>query len=323
MKDFEFLNEYLDKEFYEALKNLENISGEITEIRIRRNKNVVVVQKGTSRMLYNKDKAVFVDDNRFDEIFLKMCDYSVYSNEENMKNGYITLKNGARIGVCSTAVYQSEVLVGIRSITSLNVRLPREVKGFADKAVKRIFAYGAKSVLIAGKPSSGKTTLLRDMIRILSDKMYKVCVIDSRNELAGKQCSDFTLDLGINTDVLTGFEKSQAIDIALRTMSPQFIACDEISQKSELLSIFSGFHSGVCFLASVHAESISKIFDRQVSRELIMSREFEKIIMLSDDFEYNIYDINEVLYENSRLCDDNNLLKRDRLFGGEYDFAAL
>ena len=85
MKDLEFLNEYLDKEFYEALKNLENISGEITEIRIRRNKNVVVVQKGTSRMLYSKDKAVFVDDNRFDEIFLKMCDYSVYSNEENLK----------------------------------------------------------------------------------------------------------------------------------------------------------------------------------------------------------------------------------------------
>lgn len=322
MKDLEFLDEYLDKGIFEALKKLEDANGEISEIRVRRNKCVVVVQKGTSRILYDRDKMLIVDDKQFDELFLKMCGYSVYSNEESLKNGYITLKNGSRIGVCSTGVYQSDELISVKNIISLNIRIPRQIKGFADKAVSNIFSNGVKSVLIAGKPSSGKTTLLRDLVRLLSDNMYKICVIDSRNELAGKQGCDFTLDLGVNTDVLTGFEKSQAIDIALRTMSPQLIACDEVSQKSELNSIFTGFHSGVAFIVSVHTESISTLFDRQASRELLLSGEFEKIIMLSNGFEYEIYDVNEVLNENCRLPDDNNLFKRNRYFCGKYNFAS-
>ena len=313
----------MDKDIFEALKILEDVSNEITEIRLRRNRNVVIVQRGTSRFLYAKDKAVFVDDRQFDEMFLKMCDYSLYSNEESLKNGYITLKNGARIGVCSTAVYNSDLLVSTKNITSLNVRLPREIKGFGEKAVNNIFTNGLKSVLIAGKPSSGKTTLLRDIARLLSDKMYKVCVIDSRNELAGKQGLDFTLDLGVDTDVLTGFEKSQAVDIALRTMSPQLIVCDEISKKSELRAICNGFSSGVYFLASVHADDISSIFRRTVSRELILSREFQKIIMLSDNFEYKIFDTDEVIYENTGLCDDNNMLKCFGNYKRKYNFEAV
>ena len=323
MNDFGFLRDYLDKDIFEALKTLEDVSDEITEIRLRRNRNVVIVQKGTSRFLYAKDKAVVVDDRQFDEMFLKMCDYSLYSNEESLKNGYITLKNGARIGICSTAVYNSDLLVSTKNITSLNVRLPREIKGFGEKAVNNIFTNGLKSVLIAGKPSSGKTTLLRDIARLLSDKMYKVCVIDSRNELAGKQGFDFTLDLGVDTDVLTGFEKSQAVDIALRTMSPQLIVCDEISKKSELRAICNGFSSGVYFLASVHADDISSIFRRTVSRELILSREFQKIIMLSDNFEYKIFDTDEVIYENSGLCDDNNMLKCVGNYKRKYNFEAV
>lgn len=323
MNDFGFLRDYLDKDIFDALKTLEDVSNEITEIRLRRNRNVVIVQRGTSRLLYAKDKAVFVDDRQFDEMFLKMCDYSLYSNEESLKNGYITLKNGARIGVCSTAVYNSDLLVSTKNITSLNVRLPREIKGFGEKAINSIFTNGLKSVLIAGKPSSGKTTLLRDIARLLSDKMYKVCVIDSRNELAGKQGVDFTLDLGVDTDVLTGFEKSQAVDIALRTMSPQLIVCDEISKKSELRAICNGFSSGVYFLASVHADDISSIFRRKVSRELILSREFQKIIMLSDNFEYKIFDTDEVIYENSGLCDDNNMLKCVGNYKRKYNFEAV
>ena len=324
MNKLEYIISFLNEETQIVFNIMDRvIKDKITEIRIRRDKPLTIVIRNTSYFIdhngdlydYIYSGCVNVDSSAFDELFYKLCDYSLYSSMENLKNGYIILSNGARIGIASTAVFNDGSIQSVKDITSLNIRIPREVEGCADSVLNFLYMNSFPSIIVTGPPNSGKTTLLRDLARQLSNgfgnHFRKVCVIDERNEIAGKCKESFSMNLGVNTDVLTGFSKAKGIEIATRTLSPEMIVCDEISTLSELESIKFGFSAGVSFALSVHASSKSDLVEKPIIKGLIETNEFEYIVLLdSRNYSAEIMEVSEIYDEILRNDNIDSVLNR-------------
>ena len=290
-----------------------DILNRISEIRFRRGGYIVIVIKNTSYFMdYNGDLYNYpsahcaeLDGESFDELFLSLCSYSLYNNMDSLKNGYITLENGARVGVASSAVYEDGALIAVKEVTSLNIRIPREVKGCSDTILNFLYVNAFPSIIVAGRPNSGKTTLLRDMTRRLSsgfnNRYAKLAVIDERNELCGKRNGSAVMDLGVNTDVLTAFSKARGIEIATRTLSPEMIVCDEVSTEEEVRSILYAFSSGISFALSVHISAREDLLRKPVMKTLLGTQEFSYIVLL-DNYTYQpeIIEASEVYREICR-----------------------
>lgn len=231
----------------------------------------------------------------------------MHSHYEDLLNGYITLPNGSRVGVCGTAVYDKEVVKGIDNINSVNIRIPRIVRGVSEPIFEKILSRNPSNIIIAGPPSSGKTTMLRDIAYQLSSgrlgKYHKLCVVDERKEIFPSK-SNIT-DLGPNTDVLLGFPKSKGISMAVRTMSPEYIICDEIGSSEEVKSILDGINCGVVFILSIHAKTIDELSRKDSFKALAEKGNFDKTVMLYGSENpckiKDIYSSVEVLNENSHV----------------------
>lgn len=209
------------------------------------------------------------------DIFVQSCAHSVFSHEHEIRKGYIQLSSGCRVGLCGTAVLEKGEVKSVRDITSLVFRIPRDVRGCGD----RLFLEGVdlrKGLLVAGEPSSGKTTLLRDLAASLSAGKFqpasRVAVLDERGEISGE------FDLGPCADVLLGYPKAHAFDVAIRMLSPQYIICDELSPE-DLETVRQSVFSGAVLIASVHAgrEDLRR---RPLCRELLKSGAFRTAVCL-------------------------------------------
>lgn len=186
--------------------------------------------------------------------------------------GYITAPGGHRIGLCGEAVVKDGIVTGIRSVTSLCVRVARDFPGIAARA-----AGLSGNLLILGPPGSGKTTLLRDLIRQISQR-ETVAVVDERGELFP---SGF--DTGGRTDILTGCGKAQGVEMVLRTMGPACIAVDEITAKEDCTALTEAGWCGVRLLATAHAASRTDLEKRSVYRPLWEARLFHTALILGSD----------------------------------------
>lgn len=287
----------------------------ITEIRFRRNKAVVVYLKNTpyfisiGGQLVNSysDNTIKIDDDSFDFITDRLCNHSYHTNMHTMIDGYITTKGGSRVGIGSTAVYKDKTISSVKEINSLNIRIAKEYKGCSRKILNQLYSSSTPSIIVAGAVLSGKTTFLRDFSKLISSGfagMYrKVSIVDERREIS----SGF--DVGVNTDVLVGFEKAKGIEIATRTLSPDIIVCDEIGNINELNAIKYGFSTGISFAVSIHLKNEKQLFTNHILKELIATDEFDYIVLLksfTDEFE--IIDLTEEKIENSRNGNDNPFL---------------
>ncbi len=212
------------------------------------------------------------------DTFVSMCNYSVYAKQNEINNGYITLKGGHRAGICGTAVVSDGKIINIKDITTINIRVAREIKNCSDNLYRQVDAL--KGVLICGAPCSGKTTILRDFARKLS-YTYKVSLIDERNELSSCFNGVFQNDVGM-CDVYDSYIKSDAITQSVRTMSSDIIVCDEVSTLSDVDAIVKGVNCGVAFVATMHATDLSALRKREFARRLISTGAFETIVFLSD-----------------------------------------
>ena len=204
-----------------------------------------------------------------------LCNRSVYLHENEIRQGFISLPNGCRAGVCG--VFNADgMLVSVRSI---NIRIARQIFDCA----RNLLPYTSGGLLIAGPPASGKTTMLRDLIRLLSsgygDCYYRVAVIDSRGEISGGGA----LDLGVNTDILYTPSKAIGTDIALRTMYPDFIAFDEIGTAAELNSVRNCFNAGVGIITTAHCRDVADIMRRDVTRAIVESGAVANVALLSQN----------------------------------------
>lgn len=186
--------------------------------------------------------------------------------------GYITAPGGHRIGMCGEAVCKADKMDGIRKLSSLCIRVARDFPGIA------VGIKSAESILILGAPGWGKTTLLRDLIRIRSDGGAHIGVVDERGELFPRG-----LSAGKCTDILTGCSKSEGMLMLLRTMGPDIIAVDEITEDADCASAINVTGCGVVLLATAHGSSLRDLQQRPVYRSLLENKVFQTAVILHGD----------------------------------------
>ncbi|MCI1964686.1 MAG: Flp pilus assembly complex ATPase component TadA [Oscillospiraceae bacterium] len=262
------------------------------EIRLRVNKPVCICcAEGTyflgpgGKLTCRPTSGLLVAQPRdMEESFRNLCSYSIYSHENEIRNGYITLSGGHRAGICGTAVLQSESVGSVRSISSINLRISREIQGAADELLNQLGKRLAGGLLLAGAPSSGKTTILRDIARQMSSglrgNLKKVAVVDERGEIAGTYMGIPQNDLGCCCDVLDGYPKAEGIILAVRTLSPEIIICDEIGSGREVAAVEQGLNTGVNLIASIHAGSAEELMRRKQALNLLQTGAFGTVAIL-------------------------------------------
>ncbi len=276
----------LPDKFRCILKRTENkIMNEVTEIRIRSGKPIcltlndrIVYPNKIGYSLIPDSQSIIFTSEEVTECFLYLCNNSVYSHEQEISQGFLSLKDGHRAGICGRAIKKANGESWISDISSINIRVAREIVGVAAKVYGQTF--GFKGLLICGAPNSGKTTFLRDYIRLLSNCGEKVSVIDCRGEIAAVKGSICCLDVGVNTDVITGGRKSEGIEHALRVLSPNVIAFDEIGNLEELNQIRDCFNCGVKIITTFHCDSIDELISRSRFLPIINTNAFSHFVFL-------------------------------------------
>ncbi len=207
--------------------------------------------------IYNAVKATRSD---IDEGMELITSSSLYAIENRVQNGFITLKGGHRVGICGQCVIKGGRISFIENISGLNYRLARQITGVADKVIDDIInGRTIRSTLIIAPPNMGKTTMLRDIVRQISERGFKVSVVDERSEISGIYDGTIMYNLGPNTDVLDNSPKAEGIMMLLRSMSPDVIATDEIGGADDMAAIVAAAVRGVSVIATVHATDINEV----------------------------------------------------------------
>ncbi len=258
-----------------AMKQNDEVQKNASEFRLRAGQHMVITTPFG-------DKIIETDSVVRHEELAAMLDLitggSLHCVEESLKNGYITIPGGHRIGLCGTAVVKNREIAFVKNLSSVSVRIAREIKGVADEVLPFILQNGSfENTLIVSAPGCGKTTLLRDLIRQLAGSCtphYRISLIDERGELAAKWSGIPQLDVGVHTDVLDGVCKADGSMMLLRTMSPQIIAMDEITAPEDVQALRYASHCGVGLLATAHGYDLDCLLTRPLYREMMEQRIF-------------------------------------------------
>lgn len=283
---------YLSPRLRSAVQSMQQSDiDRLQEIRIRAGRPLAVTVNGREHFLMMSgnltaypDQAVKVTRMETEETFRKVCEYSVYSYAKEIREGFITLRGGARVGISGTAVYDGIRLSGMRDVSSLCFRMPRQVRNCAARLARETVVRNKGGLLIAGKAGSGKTTMLRDLCRILGSSS-RVSLIDTRGEIAGILHGVPQYDIGSHTDIFDGFPRSDGAVMALRAMTPEYIVCDEISTNEEAQALLQVYGCGVNIIASAHAGSFDDLMKRRALKPLIDAGVFSSAAILGDELQ--------------------------------------
>ena len=252
----------------------------LQEIRIRAGQPVIFIQNGEEILLYEH---ITLKDIK--SIIEAACGYSGYAYEEEISRGYLTIEGGHRIGLTGRAVFNGQKIQTIKHISGLAIRVAHPVVGCAD--TWKFCLYQEKRpchVLIISPPGCGKTTLLRDMIRLFSNGDEEwggltVGVVDERSEIAGTYRGMPTHDLGIRTDVLDGCPKVYGMEMLVRSMTPKVLAVDEIGT-GDVAAIENALRCGCHMLATMHGETMADFLEKPGFSSLADTKIFERYIFL-------------------------------------------
>ncbi len=234
----------------------------------------VFVKKSGQTCAFPQEDMVYVSEDDVKESFRLLCNNSLFSREEELRQGYLSLRNGSRAGVFGRVTPKGT----IDDIKSINIRIAREIRG---ASVSLASSFRGEGWLIAGPPASGKTTVLRDFVRQLSSGnaglVYRASVIDSRGEIGGFGGNS----LGYSADIISCEDKAKGMEIALRTMFPQILAFDEIGTLEEFKRVKECFNAGVSIITTAHIGEASDLMKRDITRELLLSGAIKRVAVLS------------------------------------------
>lgn len=246
---------------------------DMTELRLRVGKPPEIVKGSYSEFL--KRNIVNEDLNY---ILNTATRYSPWTSP-SVKEGYITAAGGHRIGLCGEYVYMEGDVKNIRCLSSLCIRIARQITNVSGGVHKK-----SGSILIIGRPGSGKTTFLRDLIyQTSSHQKGSVVVIDERRELFPGSFGKFCFDTGDRTDILSGCYKVNGLEIAVRTLNPSVIAVDEITGDTDCLALSKAAWCGVRLFATAHAGSKKELFSRNIYKPILENKIFDTLIILQAD----------------------------------------
>lgn len=207
-------------------------------------------------------------------------EFSRYAAAETMREGYLPVRGGFRVGLCGTAVVKDGSNTNLKDLSSAVIRIAREMRGIATEIAPQLFREGRfASTLILSPPGGGKTTLLRDLVRCISEGTpalppCRVALIDERGEVAVMYRGEPQMDVGSHTDVLDGCPKALGIPIVLRAMNPQIIAVDEITRQTDLEAVGMANGCGVGLLATIHAGSVGELLQKPLYADLLAAKVF-------------------------------------------------
>jgi stage III sporulation protein AA len=286
---------------------------QVTELRFRRGQPVKLLDPWGEELLTLEGREIPVTEGLLQALLDRATGFSPYALKLEETGLYLPLENGCRMGLCGEAVVREGKLWGLRQVSSIAIRLAREHPGIAQEAAKKLTEGGyPQSALIVSPPGGGTTTFLRDLVRCLSERGFRVSVADERRELGAVREGEATLDLGPNTDILSGCPKGEAIPLLVRVMNPQVIALDEIAGESELEAVRYCAYSGVAVLATAHGDGISSLMARPLYRQLLESGAFSWGITLRDHYAVEIERL-EVHAKISRSAAGDSCIHDERL----------
>lgn len=254
------------------IKALERVNlDEVFEIRLRKNfpvllkllnENCYLGESGKTRL---KERAFVCGEDDINYVIESVTERSLYAFNEEIKSGFLTAKNGVRIGLCGECVCEEDKVVTIKNISSLNIRIPREIKGCADVVFNRVFSDGIKNTLIIAPPSMGKTTILKDLVRKINISYdLSVLIIDERGE--------FTSVIGEHIDKIVYSDKYFALTYGLRSMSPDVVVTDELCSERDFFCAKSASDSGIKIIASIHAADLNEVLSKKIFIEGVFER---------------------------------------------------
>lgn len=270
---------------------------QLEEIRLRIGKPLELIAGGRSLFLDAKgemtpwqSKAYRVLPEDMEKMLNRISRHSLYTLEEELRRGYVTVDGGHRIGLAGRVVLERGAVKGIRNISSFNVRIARQVIGAANQVLPYLWDSRQRDVyhtLILSPPQCGKTTLLRDLVRQLSyghsplDRGFKVGIVDERSEIAGCVRGVPQLDVGPRTDVLDSCPKAEGMMMLIRSMSPEVLVVDEIGGMEDAEALLEAVHAGVKVLATAHGHTLQDVLSRPALRRLQEEMSFQRIVILT------------------------------------------
>jgi len=256
---------------------------QLEEIRIRINRPIEVAVSGTYQLLpyiAKPEDAV--------QLLNKLSHYSIYTLEEELKRGYITIAGGHRVGLSGKVILEAGKVKAIRDVSSFNFRVAREQIGIANPLMPYIFSENCQHTMIIGPPQTGKTTLLRDIARYLSTgdqergfEPLKVGIVDERSEIAGCVNGVPQLTFGPRVDVLDSCPKAEGMMMMIRSMSPDVLIVDEIGRAEDSAAILEAVNAGIKLIMTTHGKSLRDIENRPTLKPILEQKIFNRFIELN------------------------------------------
>jgi stage III sporulation protein AA len=280
MNDFDNIVSALKRCGVHLLNVPDKVKKEATDLHISVNVPVTIFTRNNKYQVNQ-----ILSEKQIEELLIKLCGYSVYKHGDEIRNGFIVIDNKYRCGICGAAINKENTLLGYKKVTSLNIRIPREIKGAASEILEQCKVNPLYGILLVGEPSSGKTTVLKDLI-INLEKRYRTSVIDERYELyTSAKC-----------DVLLGVKKESGITQLIKNMSPQVVVCDELDE-NDIPAVEYAMSSGVALVASAHGD-VGNVIMRPALYSLLSTNAFKTVIQLDSRSVpgriKRIYDIEEL-----------------------------
>lgn len=280
---------YFPNSIYQSLYNIfaenKRIVEEIQEIRLRADRPIILKLRNQS-IVTQYD----ISQTEILQIVERLCENSIYAYKNQICEGFITVKGGHRVGIIGSCVIENGKIINIKYISSLNIRIAKEILNCSRRILPEIIDTENATIyntILVSPPGKGKTTVLRDIIRNISNGIEdmnfkgKTCgVVDERGEIAAMYKGIPQNDIGIRTDVIENVDKSNGIHILVRSMAPEIIACDEIGSKKDIEAIRYALYSGVKGIFTMHGSNIEDVKNNKQVYELVENKEIQKVIFL-------------------------------------------